>query len=149
MKNLTKLYFFSEKGRILTENNLLKFLVSKSGTEPATARFTAELDFELLDEIVFEYSLLGLYRGMAYRTPLLYLLREDGETVSLIANDDCNTDGRKYTVCASVPKGKYTSLTIEISVDRAKTCELCVYSLYTCTSAISAGLCSAFCPAVF
>ena len=134
MKNLTKLCFLSQNESVVSENGTYKFSVRRKGAEPETVKFCAELNIEIEDEIALEYSLLGLYRGLAYRAPLLYLTTEDGGIVSLIANDDCNTDGRRYTLSASVPSGKYSYLTVELSVDRAKLCELSVYKLYTCKS---------------
>lgn len=132
MKDLTKLNFLSESGSISTENGIMKLSLLKGSEEEKTAIFTAILPSDPEDEIVFEYSVIGLYRGKAYRTPIVYLTSEDGEIITLIANDDCNTDTRRYTVSARVPKAKYTSVSIQLSVERAKLCELSVYSFYTC-----------------
>ena len=131
MKKLTKLNFFSENGEVLSSDGLLKFSLFRKGEEESEAIFTADIDFDLDSQLFFEYSIIGLYRGKAYRAPLIYLVREDGEKVMIIANDDINTDGRRYSVCASVPEGKYTSVSILLAVDRAKRCDLTVYDLYT------------------
>jgi len=132
MKDLKRLGFTSENGCFLSGDKAIKFSLLKGSEEEKTAIFTAMLSSDLEDEIVFEYSVIGLYRGKAYRTPLVYLTGEDGKIAPIIANDDCNTDGRRYTVSARAPKGKYTSVSVQLSVERAKLCELSVYSFYTC-----------------
>ena len=144
MKMLTKLDFIKENGAINKENGVLKFSVIKTGNEEENAKFCAYLNGEISDEVVLEYSLLGFYRGLANKAPFIYLTDGDGNIVPLISNDDLSTDGRKYTVSASVPKGEYTSITLLLSVDRAKQCELSVYSFYTCSKAEIAPMLSGY-----
>lgn len=131
MKSLLNLNFCSENGKIEKDGGAALFSVQACNKQPTTAVFTASLANELEDELVLCYSLIGLYRGVAYRAPFIYLRDENDAIVPLIANDDLNTDNRKYRLSAKIPQGKYVSLSIEISVDRAEHCELRVHSLYT------------------
>ncbi|MBO5879647.1 MAG: hypothetical protein J6Q68_03765, partial [Clostridia bacterium] len=131
MKNLLNLNFSPKEAGSAARGADFLSLTVKKGDKETSASFSAELDFPLSDEIFFDYSILGLYRGLAYRTPLIYLTSDEGEVTPLIAYDDLNTDGGRYKVSAKVPKGEYTHINIDIAVDRAKVCELKIFKLYT------------------
>ena len=134
MKKLTKLDFISENGRVFQENGVAVFEVVRCNSTETEATFTARLDFPLEEEILLSYSLIGLYRGLAYRAPLISLTDKDGNKTILIANDDVNTDARRYTVSARIPRGDYESISITLAVDRAEVARLSVYELYTCAT---------------
>ena len=92
MKTLLDLSFFSSSGSVseLSSGERL-FEVVKKGENPENASFSASLGFDLEEEVVFTYSLVGFFRGVSYRNPVLYLTDESGAIVPLICGDDLNT----------------------------------------------------------
>ena len=129
MKDLRNLEFISDGSKLVRDGDALKFSVEKIGKTENTVVFNAPISGEISGRLALEYSLLGFYRGLAYRAPVVYLTAEDGSITPLIAGDDLNTDNGRYKVFARVPKGSYKSISVSLAVDRAKLCEFSVYTL--------------------
>ncbi len=94
--------------------------------------FEGEGSFDSKGYFVIEYSTMGWRRPPIHRHPFIVAIDENGESITLVTYDDLTADGRKYTVAAKMPEGKYTKLRFTFCHGKRKSFDFTIHKIYTC-----------------
>ena len=134
MKDLKKLTFTSDSGRVINTNGEICFSVTMPPKKPDYSLF-AEGEFASEGYFVLEYSTMGWRRPAIHRHPCFVAFDTDGNKVPLITCDDLTTDGRRYILTVRMPVGKYNKLSFTFCGGKGKRIDFTIHQMYTCSEA--------------
>ena len=134
MKDLKKLTFTSDSGRVINTNGEICFSVTMPPKKPDYSLF-AEGEFASEGNFVLEYSTMGWRRPAIHRHPCFVAFDTDGNKVPLITCDDLTSDGRRYILTVKMPIGKYNKLRFTFCGGKGKRIDFTIHQMYTCSEA--------------